>query len=161
MGLASDNEVKTILGALLALIVFTGAAPAADKPNFSGDWKMNAAKSDFGPAPPPASIVRKITHAEPSLVIVEDQQSDLGTQTTTRKYTTDGKETSFESSGTVVRGSAVWDSNALVVTSTVDALGLQFTDRMTVSPDGRTLISAVHIASAQGELDITVVFERQ
>jgi hypothetical protein len=147
--------------ALCVLTLLAGPAAAADKPNFSGDWKMNAAKSNFGPVPGPASFVRKVTHAEPSLVIVEDQQGDMGPQNTARKFTTDGKEMSFEANGAEVKGSAVWDGNVLVVTSRVDAIGVQFTDRMTVSDDGRTLTSAVHIASPQGDIDITVVFDRQ
>ena len=147
--------------ALFALTILAGTVAAADKPNFSGDWKMNAAKSSFGPLPPPTTIVRKITHAEPSLAIVEQQQGDMGTQVTTRNYTTDGKDMTFESSGAVVRGTAVWEGNTLILTSIVDAISATFTDRMSISEDGRTLTSAVHIASAQGELDLVVVFDKQ
>ena len=153
--------MKPIVSALLLVAALAGTAAAAEKPNFSGDWKMNAAKTNFGPLPPPTSIVRKVTHAEPSLVIVEEQQGDLGTQNTTRKYTTDGKDTSFEANGAEVKGSAVWDGNVIVVTSSVDAVGLKFVDRMTLSDDGRTLTSVVHVASPQGELDITIVFDKQ
>jgi hypothetical protein len=32
---------------------------------------------------------------------------------------------------------------------------------MTLSDDGKTLTSAIRISSAQGDVDITVVFERQ
>jgi hypothetical protein len=102
-----------------------------------------------------------VTHAEPSLTIVEEQQGDQGTQVTTRKYTTDGKDMTFESSGAVVRGTAVWEGNTLILTSVVDAIGVTFTDRMSLSPDGRTMTSAVHIASAQGDLDLVVVFDKQ
>jgi hypothetical protein len=153
--------MKSIVTALFILTALAGTGAAADKPNFSGEWKMNAAKSNFGGLPAPSAIVRKVTHAEPSLVIVEDQTSDLGTQSATRKYTTDGKETSFEANGAEVKGSAVWDGNAIVVNSTVDAIGVRFTDKMTMSEDGRTFTSAVHIASPQGEIDITIVFDKQ
>jgi hypothetical protein len=153
--------MKAAFCALFALTLLTGTVAAADKPNFSGDWKMNAAKSSFGPIPSPSSITRKVTHAEPSLAIVEEQQGDMGTQVTTRKYTTDGKDMTFESGGAVVRGTAVWEGNTLILTSIVDAIGATFTDRMSLSEDGRTLTSAVHIASAQGELDLVVVFDKQ
>ena len=153
--------MKSIVSVMIALTALAGTADAADRPNFSGEWKMNAAKSSFSGLPAPSAIVRKVTHAEPSLIIVEDQTSDLGTQTATRKYTTDGKETSFEANGAEVKGSAVWDGNAIVVNSTVDAIGIRFTDRMTMSEDGRTFTSVVRISSPQGELDITLVFERQ
>ena len=153
--------MKAAFCALFALTILAGTVAAADKPNFSGDWKMNAAKSNFGPIPGPASITRKVTHAEPSLTIVEEQQGDQGTQVTTRKYTTDGKDMTFESSGAVVRGTAVWEGNTLILTSVVDAIGVTFTDRMSLSPDGRTMTSAVHVASPQGEIDLAIVFEKQ
>jgi hypothetical protein len=154
-------SMKTILRALIACLLFASPAAAAEQPNFSGDWKMNGAQSTFGPLPAPTSITRKITHAEPSLTIVEDQTSDMGVQNTTRKYTTDGKEMTFESQGAHVTSSAVWDGSVLVVVSTVAEIGVQFTDRMSLSEDGKTLISSVHITSAQGDLDLKVVFDRQ
>src|SRR5258706_7248051 len=153
--------MRSIISILFVLTALAGTAAMADKPNLSGEWKMNAAKSNFGGLPPPSAVVRKVTHADPSLVIVEDQTSDIGTQTATRKYTTDGKETSYEANGAEVKGSAGWDGNAIVVNSTVDAIGLRFTDRMTLSEDGRTLTSAVRLTSPQGEIDITLVFDRQ
>ena len=156
-----NMSMKTILRALIACLLFASPAAAAEQPNFSGDWKMNAAKSTFGPLPAPTSITRKITHAEPSLTIVEDQTSDMGVQNTTRKYTTDGKEMTFESQGAHVTSSAVWDGSVLVVVSTVAEIGVQFTDRMSLSEDGKTLISSVRITSAQGDLDLKVVFDRQ
>lgn len=154
-------SMKTILRALIACLLFASPAAAAEQPNFSGDWKMNAAKSTFGPLPAPTSITRKITHAEPSLTIVEDQTSDMGVQNTTRKYTTDGKEMTFESQGAHVTSSAVWDGSVLVVVSTVAEIGVQFTDRMSLSEDAKTLISSIRITSAQGDLDLKVVFDRQ
>jgi hypothetical protein len=50
---------------LLFLTVFAGLSLA--KPNFTGQWKMDAGKSDFGQFPAPEKFERKITHNEPSL----------------------------------------------------------------------------------------------
>ena len=47
---------------------------AQQKPNFSGNWTINQAKSNFGAVPVPM-ITRKIVHAEPSLTIDEEQDS--------------------------------------------------------------------------------------
>ena len=156
--------MTTILRALVAVLVVAGTsarpAAAADTPNFSGDWTMNVARSKFAGMPPPTSLTRKVTHAEPSLVIVEEQVGGLGSGAT-RKYTTDGKETSFESDGAEVKTSAVWDGDALMVVSHVPIAGLQFVDRMTLSEDGKVMTSAVHITSPQGEVDITIVFDRK
>ena len=150
------NTLATVLAVALAI----GGQTAA-KPNFSGEWKLNVAKSNFGPLPPPAFITRTITHAEPALTIVEQQRSDLGDQDTTRKYVTDGTETNFTANGAEVKGSAKWDEATLVVVSTVDTIGLTFNDKMSVSADGKTLTSIVRIGSPQGDLDLTLVFEKQ
>lgn len=148
--------ITTVVVVMLAAM----AQPAA-KPNFSGQWKMNAARSDFGVLPPPTSITRAITHAEPDLTIDEEQESPLGNQQATRKYKTDGSPSSFDASGATVSTSATWADDVLVVKSAVDAVGLTFNDRMTLSPDGKTLTSQVHITSPMGDVDITVVFEKQ
>ena len=153
--------MRTILRALVAVALLAGTAGAADKPNFTGTWKMNAAKSSFGGGPAPDSIDRTISHAEPLLQIEEEQLSPIGVQKTSRKYTTDGTAMSFESQGTQVTSSAVWQDNALVIVSKVAAIGVQFTDKMTLSADGNTLTSAVRIDTSQGGVDVTVVFDRK
>ena len=146
--------------ALLLAFVVTAGQPAA-KPDFSGDWKINVAKSSFGPLPAPSVMNRSISHKEPALTIVEEQQSAMGDQKTTRKYVTDGSEITFEVQGMSVPSTASWQERALVFVSRVDAAGLTITDRMTLSADGKTLTSAVHITSPQGDADITVVFDKQ
>jgi hypothetical protein len=152
--------VIKILGTMLVVTLATFGQPAT-KPNFSGEWTMNTAKSNFGAVPPPTSITRSITHAEPALTIVEVQESPMGTQSATRKYVTDGSPSSFESMGATVASSAKWDTDALLVVSTVDAVGLTFHDRMTLSADGKMLTSEVRIASPQGDVEVTVVFEKK
>jgi hypothetical protein len=154
------TAMNNVVGPLLALALVT-AGQSAVKPNFSGAWKMNLAKSDFGMLPPPTSMSRTITHAEPALTIVDEQKSDMGDQNTTRKYVTDGTEMSFEAGGAPVKSSAVWTENTLLVVSKVDAIGATFNDKMSLSEDGKTLTSRVHITSPQGEVDLTVVFDRQ
>jgi hypothetical protein len=77
-----------------------------------------------------------------------------------RKYVTDGTPTTFESQGTTVSTSAKWMDNALVVVSNVEAVGLSFNDNMTLSADGKTMTSVVRITSPQGDVEMTVVFDR-
>ena len=155
--------MNRVLGFVLALGVMLTVAivDAQSKPDFSGDWKMNLVKSDFGAAPAPDTMTRKIVHAEPSLTIDEEQATPIGPQRTTRKYVTDGTESTFEAGGAAVRTSAKWDGNVLVAVTTVDVVGLVYNDRMSLSADGKTLTSAVKLTTPQGPLDVTVVFEKQ
>ncbi len=114
---------------------------AADKPNFSGSWEMDVSKSDFGGSPPPDSFKRKIEHSEPSLILTDEQTSPLGTEKAVRKYTTDGKETTYQWMGGDVKSAAHWDGNSMVIVGKVDLGGTELTvaGTLTLSADGKTL----------------------
>ena len=150
-----------VVALAFGLFLASGVLAAQSKPNFTGDWKMNIVTSDFGAAPAPDSMTRKIVHAEPALTIDEEQATPIGPQRTTRKYVTDGTESTFQASGADVRTSAKWDGNVLVAVTTVDVVGLIYNDRMTLSADGKTLTSVVRLQTPQGPLDLTVVFDKQ
>src|ERR1044071_4349740 len=67
--------------------------PAPVKPNYSGTWKLNLAKSDYGPVPAPESQMYTIEHKEPSIKIsVEQKGGARGDIKFTLDLTTDGKE---------------------------------------------------------------------
>jgi hypothetical protein len=148
---------------LLAIAAFAALATAADKPNFSGSWKMDPDKSTFGPIPPPTSMSRKIDHNDPALNFVEERSAAQGDQTLTFKYTTDGKETTNELMGNPVKGTANWDGAALVIAMKADFGGneIKLTDKWTLSDDGKTLTDAQHIVAPQGEIDVTYVLKKQ
>lgn len=157
---------RVLIAALAILTIAAGAAAAdkqkaSDKPNYSGDWKMNAATSNFGQFPPPDSFVRKIVLTDPALSIVEDQVAGGAASTTTRKMTTDGKPAALQLNGFAAVCTAVWDGKDIVATTNMESAGLKFTDRMSLSPDGKTLTSKVQINTAQGDGDLTIVFDRQ
>jgi hypothetical protein len=159
--------MKRVLVAALAILTIAAGAAAADKPkasdkpNYSGEWKMNPATSNFGQFPPPNTFVRKIEQADPTLSIVENQSAGGAQSTTTRKITTDGKPATLELNGYPATCSAVWDGQDLVATTNMESVGLKFTDRMSLSADGKTLTSKVQISSSQGDGELTIVFDRQ
>jgi hypothetical protein len=157
--------VKTLSNALLIIAALASAALAADKPDFSGDWKLNASKSNFGPIPAPATYARKVTHAEPSITIEDTQTgSALGDQHDTRTYTTDGKEISYQANGADVKSGATWDGDSLQINSKVSIQDMQLVvkDKITLGDDGKTMTDSVHIAvPQQGDIDLTLVFEKQ
>ncbi len=156
--------MKSLAKLALILAALSSLALAADKPNFSGEWKMNAAKSNFGPIPAPATYTRKVTHAEPSIT-VEDTQTGTaaGDQHDKRTYSTDGTEIAYQANGADVKSAATWDGNALMINSkaSIQGMDILIKDTITLSDDAKTMTDAVHIGSAQGDLDLTVVFEKQ
>ena len=156
--------MKALSKLALILAALASIALAADKPNFSGDWKMNAAKSNFGPIPAPATYTRKVTHAEPSITIENTQTGTaMGDQHDTRTYTTDGKEISYQANGADVKASISWDGNALLINSkaSIQGMDILIKDTITLADDGRTMTDAVHVASPQGDIDLALVFDKQ
>jgi len=149
--------------AVFAIAALASLAMAADKPNFTGSWKLDPDKSTFGPMPPPSSMTRKIEHTEPALNLTEERSGPQGDQSLVFKYSTDGKETTNELMGNPVKAVAVWDGGALVINMKADFGGneIKLTDKWTLSEDGKTFTDAQHIVAPQGELDITYVMKKQ
>ena len=148
----------------LSLLV-TGALTAAfAKPNFSGNWKRNASKSDFGPAPGPSSMTREIKHDEPNLELKTTQVGQQGESTTEAKYTTDGKETINKTPRGDLKGAMKWDGDVLAWDYKVEnpqAGQITISDRWTLSEDGKTTTVKTKITGGFGEFERTLVLEKQ
>jgi hypothetical protein len=156
--------VKSLSKVLLIVAVLSGVAVAADKPNFSGEWKLNAAKSNFGPLPAPATYTRKVTHTEPTITIEDTQTGTaLGDQHDTRTYTIDGTEISYQANGADVKAAMIWAGAALHIEAkaSVQGMDIKITDEVTLGDNGKTMNDAVHIAAPQGDIELKLVFDKQ
>ncbi|MGC9970905.1 MAG: hypothetical protein ABSE56_09970 [Bryobacteraceae bacterium] len=138
-------------------------ALAAAPPNFSGAWKANIAKCDFGQMPAPTSASSKIDHQDPSLKLVATQVGDQGERTFEMNLSTDGAETTNQVGPLTFKSKAKWDGAALLVESkaTTDDGDLTITDKWTLSEDGKTLTVTRSFSGPQGEMTIKVVQEKQ
>lgn len=67
--------MRRAFGAAIATLLVTASIGAQGTPNFSGTWSLDVAKSDFGPAPPPESVVMVIDHKEPTIKSTTAQKS--------------------------------------------------------------------------------------
>jgi hypothetical protein len=149
---------------IVALLLLAFAAFADDaKPNFSGIWKLNAAKSDFGPMPPPDSRTDTIDHKEPVVkesVSMATGQGDMQWDIT---YTTDGKDSKNTIMGNDMVSNAHWDGQTLVVDSKANFGGSDMTihGTMVLSDDGKVLTRQAHFSGAMGEGDQKLVFDKQ
>ncbi len=144
-----------------AAMIHTGGS----QPNFTGTWKLNISKSNFGQIPPPASQTDTIDHSEPSVKIAEDQKGGMmGDMNLTTTLSTDGKETTSSGmGGAPVTSTSHWDGVALVVDSKTSFQGsdIKIKDTYTLSGDGKTLSEVTHIESGMGNFDTTSVFDKQ
>ena len=155
-------ELRRCFLAGCALLCFA-ALFAYAKPNFSGDWKLNTAKSDFGQFPAPSSMTQKITHEDPSLKVSVKVATDQGNFDFDSTYSTDGKETTNTFGPSEMKSVAKWDGDTLTI-QTKGKFGdneVTITDKWQLSEDGKTTTVQRHFASSQGEMDQKIVLEKQ
>ena len=152
----------------LLSITFVVALPlitavAQQKPDFSGTWKLNVAKSDFGALPGPESRTDVITHKDPSLSVNVTQEGADGRQQYTANYTTDGKEAVNQISSREVKSTLKWAGSTLLMTSKLVYNDVDVTGELTwsLSADGKTRTVSIHYKSAMGETDQKLIFEKQ
>jgi hypothetical protein len=139
------------------------ALAAQAKPNFTGDWKLSAAKSDFGQFPAPSSLTQKVVHEEPSLKVSAKVTTDNGDMNFDGIYKTDGAETTNQFGPNEMKSKAVWEGESLMVTSKGQFGDAEVTikDQWDLSADGKTLTMSRHWSSSMGEMDQKMVLEKQ
>jgi hypothetical protein len=153
---------KTLVAAL-TVTAFAASLAAQNKPNFSGTWKLNVAKSDFGPLPAPDSRTDVIEHNDPVLKVNSSGESAQGKQNVSSTFTTDGKEVVNKQGPREIHSTVAWEGANLVVNSKFSFNDNDVTIKSvwTLSPDGKTLTQNAHLAAQMGEADQKYVFEKQ
>jgi len=155
------------LAAVLAIVVTP--ALAQDKPNFSGTWVLDVAKSDFGPSPAPESMTLAIVHKDPSIKATSTQKSaEMGEVKNERSITTDGKDNVNKlNMGQMgeqnITSKTTWAGKTLVTSYSLDMQGtaLAVKDTWDMSADGKTLTSTRVIGTPDGDFTLKMVFNKQ
>lgn len=152
-----------VLSVFVAAGLIAGAGQAQAKPNFTGDWKLNVDKSNFGPMPAPEKLTQKIEHKDPSMKVSQSQSGPQGEMSWDVTYSTDGKETSATIGPMETKSTAVWEGDVLVVETKLKAgeADIVIKSKWTLSADGKTITQAAHLVTPQGELDMTYVMDKQ
>jgi hypothetical protein len=137
------------------------AKPAT--PNFTGTWKLNLAKSDFGRTPAPESLVDKIEHKDAAITLNSTRVEQGATDAITLNLTTDGKENTNKVHGAEVKTKLKWEGAALLLDSAITLEGgsVSLKDKWTLSADGKTLTITRHYSGPEGEADVTYLLEKQ
>ena len=165
------SGLQILMGPLLGVMLALSAAaqdkpntPATVKPNYSGTWKLNLAKSDYGPVPAPESQVSTIEHKEPSIKITVEQKGGArGDSKFILDLTTDNKEVAATPESMGSKSAARWEGDVLVIKTNTQYQGSPITieSKYTLSKDGKTLTIAAHIVGSFGEVDTTAVYDKQ
>ena len=157
--------MKSIVYVTIAMLVFGLGTAMAARPNYTGEWKLNAEKSDFGMAPPISQRADKIVHNDPSLQITRAQTIAGGAGTSTYDCTTDGKDCTISVTGAAIKlsGAFKWVDDAL----TFDGKGaynggdLSIHEKWGLSADGKTITIQRQLTVSEGEVGQTLVLEKQ
>ena len=156
------------------------AAPsAAQSTDFSGTWHLDADASEFpdfgrggrlfgrggggrgGDGGRGGGARTLVIVQTPAMLIVE-QQSDRGSRAAT--YRLDGEESTNSGPRGEQTSRSHWDGAALVTDGTQSVstprgdFTLEFTERRTLSADGRTMTVAASRTTPRGDIDTTLVY---
>jgi hypothetical protein len=159
-----DKEMIHRLLSITFLIALSVVSVCAQqKTDFSGTWKLNVAKSEFGMLGGPTSRTDVITHKDPSLSDSVTAEGAQGKQQYTASYTTDGKEAVNKIGEREIKSTLKWAGSNLVISSKLLYNDMDVTGEATwvLSPDGKTLTLSAHYTSAMGDADQKFVFEKQ
>jgi hypothetical protein len=157
------RQTSRLFSLTLVTLAF-GLVQAQAKSDFSGTWKLNTGKSDFGQMPAPDSVIEKITHQDPTLKAnVATTGGMQGDSTYDVSYTTDGKECVNHMGENEFKSTLKWEGDELVVETKGSFGGNEFTakGRWSLSSDGKMLTVTQHFSSAMGEGDVKEVFDKQ
>lgn len=155
--------------ALAAVVVGTPAVVAAQAPNLSGTWALDAAKSDMGPMAQmmggeTPKITMVIDHKEPTVGMKTTTVTSRGERTADQSLTTDGKEvTSTNPRGGTAVTTAKWEGKNLVITTkrTMQQGEITQVQTLILSADGKTLTIDGKAQTPMGDITTTQVFVKQ
>jgi len=145
--------------------VLSAQAPAQSvKPDFSGRWRMEKDKSNFGSFQVPDIVVQVVEHRDPTLNVHTVETTGKQTSTADVSYFTDGTPSNNIIKGRKAESKAFWDGAVLNVrTSEKDSKGedVVIEDRWELSEDGQTLTRTSHIITEKGSVDLKLISQRE
>lgn len=155
--------IRRLLSITFLLALPIASVFAQQKPDFTGTWKLNVAKSDFGLLGGPTSRTDGIIHQGASLSISTIADDVQGKQQYKINYTTDGKEAINKLGPYEVKSILKWSGRNLVISSRFIYNNVNITSEATwtLSPDGKTLTIKTDFKGALGNHSQRLVLEKQ
>jgi len=130
-------------------------------PDYSGEWKLNADRSDMRSLPEPAAETLRIEHRGVRIHCTAVPVS--GGAPMSWDYTTDQTDAKYRIGDTSRRTQSKWEGNALLINTLVDSRDRSYTvmDRWKMSKDGKTLTIRRQVETLHGESEALLVYEKQ
>lgn len=133
------------------------------KPNYSGVWELDIAKSDMAGVTPPRNLTYNIDHQEPRLKLTVVFISAQGADTSEKNLTTDGQENTNAGAARVEKSRTHWDASDLVTEAHSEAgdSKVERTERWRLSRDGKTLEDEMTLHVSDGDHALHLVFHKK
>lgn len=146
----------------LALLVAPAAVFGQDRPDFSGEWKLNAAKSDFGMGQAPEKLLFKIDHKDPDFKLTQTVAGPQGEMTNDQTLVIDGKEQTRTSPRGEVKFTPKWVGKQIIVDQKLKIQDNDITIKETwsMADDKKSLIVTRQVQSPMGEMAMKMVMEK-
>ena len=129
------NNPRNLFFSILLVIGFAVVLHAQAKPNFTGTWKLNVAKSDSEEDGPQALIVT-VDHKEPVLTYTVTGTAGGQEINETATLRTDGTPTKGPND---IKFVCHWDGSTLVLEGSAPDESPIFEARLSLSADGKTI----------------------
>ena len=159
--------MKIRLSLATAIVLLAASVYAQGLPNYTGTWTFDAAKSDFGPIPPPESIVMVIDHKEPTLKVNVTQKTPMGEAANDSTYTTDGKDNINKMRSPAgeqdVKSTTKWNGKTLTTSRTIEAQGMTIgiDETWDLSADGKVLTINRMLKTPQGDFNTKITMNKK
>lgn len=147
-----------------AVLLAAGAAHAQTKPDLSGTWQLNPAKSDFGQMPAPSNATMVVTQSATSIKLVQSMAGPAGTQSNTQEFALDGQEKTITGmDGQPAMSTGKIDSGMVMIDIKANRQGADIRQamRFVPSPDGKSMTLRQEIATPMGALTMKLVFDKK
>ena len=150
--------------AFLLPLAFLSIALMAQKPNFSGTWKLNENESELNYEFTLAPKALSVEHTKKTLDVTTDSEWDGQPYESKNHYTLDGEiceNPGFE--GTVTKSTAAFDKKAktLKIVTDGEVQGMEYTLTQVFSMKDDKLVVETEAASDMGEMAETYVFDKE
>lgn len=146
----------------MGLLGLAANAPAWDRPNLSGTWKLNPAASTFGTQPVPQDVMFTIDHKHPFIHYSKTVSMADGTKRIEEvRMTVDGTKFDFKPREGA-RGEARWKNDGVQMTVNTDDHSYKATSLLRLDQYGKQLIEEITMKEkGKPDTQAKLVYDRQ
>lgn len=160
-----DTATALIFFMTAPLALAQPASAADPNTSFTGEWKVNVQKSDFGPLFAPKAAQVNIDDKEPAWAIVDKETNEQGeTSTSESNFTTDGKATSTTiiAFPMQVKGTAKSSGNTLTLAGDgkFNGMDVHIEEKWELTGDGASFTITRRLAATMGTTTQTILLEK-